>query len=85
MIPRGPLQSRLIDAAVWLLLAVFLLWLFLFLRPAQATEPEPVLLIVDGQGNTLLRCQLPTAYLLPPAKAIVCEQPPFVYRDGFEP
>jgi hypothetical protein len=52
--------------------------------PAAAADPEPVLLIVDGTGNVLLTCVLPTSYLLPPAMAVICERPPKVYRNGFE-
>ena len=59
-------------AAMWLLMSV-----------ARAAEPDDVLLIVNGQGTTIMRCELPTDYL-PGARAIICIEPP-VYRDGFEP
>lgn len=54
-------------------------------RIASAAEPSEVLLVVDRDGRELLRCVLPVSYLLPPAKAIVCDQPATVYHDGFEP
>ena len=77
MTPRKVGMLRMVTWTVLALLFLLLVWL----RSASATE---VLLIVDQDGRPLMRCTLPTVYLLPPAKALVCEQAP-IYRDGFEP
>lgn len=75
--PRRSLFWHVVAAFVLAILTLGWVW-------SATAATADVLLIVDGEGNTLLRCKLPTTYLLPPAKAIVCEQAP-IHHDGFEP
>lgn len=63
---------------VWLLAALAIASVAAVLH-VDAAE----LLIVDGSGNQLMRCELPTEYLPGAHVALVCDAPP-IFRDGFE-